>query len=144
MGHHSGLHSKTFILNIKLWDRYSAQNHTHFEYWPVGSTFSSAFGNIGLQYGAMRPIFSSAFNTINTLNIELWDRHYALKSKTFILKIELCDRYSTLHSKPYTLWISCYGIDIQLFIWNKYQFVHWGMRSTLSSAFNTIHISNIE
>ena len=65
------------------------QNKTHFEYRAMGSTFSSAFENIHLEYRAVRSTFSSAFKIIHTLNIELWVRHSALHSKTYILNIEL-------------------------------------------------------
>ena len=47
----------------------------------MGSTFSSAFENIHLEYRAVSSIFSSTFNTKHTLNIEPWVRHLALHTK---------------------------------------------------------------
>ena len=88
---HSALHSKTYILNIEC--EFNIQlcieNKTHFEYRAMGSTFSSAFENIHLEYRAVRSTFSSAFKIKHTFNIELWVRHSALHSKTYILNIEL-------------------------------------------------------
>ena len=127
----------------------------------MGSTFSSAFENIRLEYRAVRSTFSSAFKIKHTLNIELWVRHSALHSKTYILNIELWDRRSALHSKYYTLWISSYGfdfhlcirkhtswissceIDVQLCIQNNTHFEYRAMGSTFSSAFENIRL-NIE
>ena len=89
---HSALHSKTYILNIESCEidvQLCIQNKTHFEYRAMGSTFSSAFENIHLEYRAVRSTFSSAFKIKHTLNIELWVRHSALHSKTYILNIEL-------------------------------------------------------
>ena len=92
---HSALHSKTYILNILSSCEFNIQlciqNKTHFEYRAMGSTFSSAFENIHLhlEYRAVRSTFSSAFKIKHTLNIELWVRHSALHSKTYILNIEL-------------------------------------------------------
>ena len=105
----------------------------------------------------MRSTFSSAFKIIHTLNIELWVRHSALHSKTYILNIELWVQHSALHSKLYTFWISSYGfdnqlctrkhtswissceIDVQLCIQNKTQFEYRAMGSTFCSAFENIH-----
>ena len=56
-----------------------------------------------LEYRAVGWIFSSAFKTIHTLNIEVWVRHSAMHSKTYILNIELWDQDPLLNSKPYTL-----------------------------------------
>ena len=64
------------------------KNKTHFEYRAMGSTFSSAFENIHLEYRAVSSTFSSAFK-IKPMNIELWVRHSALHSETYILNIEL-------------------------------------------------------
>ena len=89
---HSALHSKTYIFNISSCEidvQLCVQYNTHFEYRPMGSTFSSAFENIHLEYRAVSSTFSSAFKIKHTLNIKLWVRHSALHSKTYILNIEL-------------------------------------------------------
>ena len=78
----------------------------------------------------------------HTLNIELWDRHSAIPSKTYLLNIELLHQHSTLHSKPKTLWMSSYGFDFHLCI-HKY-LGHRAIRSTFRSAFKTIHTLIIE
>ena len=96
----SALLSKIFILNIELRDRRSALHSIPYTLW-----MSSCEFNIQL-----------CIQNHNTLNIELWVRHSALHSKTFIFNFELWDRYSALHSTPYTLWISSYRFDIQLCI----------------------------
>ena len=44
------------------------------------STFSSAFENIRLEFQAAGAIFSSAFTSIHTLNIEIKDRRSVLPS----------------------------------------------------------------
>ena len=72
-------HSKTFLMNIDA--QLCIKHDTHF----------------GKR--AVRSIFSSVFNTIHTLNIELMNRHSALHLKTFLLIIGLCGRCSALHSK---------------------------------------------
>ena len=87
----------------------------------MGSTFSSAFENIHLEYQAVSSTFSSAFKIKHTLNIELWVRH------------------SALHSKPYILMSSC-EIDVQLCIQNNTHFEYRAMGSTFSSAFENIHL----
>ena len=68
---------------------FAYKTKTQFEYRAMGSTFSSAFENIHLEYRAVSSTFSSAFKIKHTLNIELWVRHSALHSKTYILNIEL-------------------------------------------------------
>ena len=88
----------------------------------MSSTFSSAFENIHLEYRAVSSIFSSAFKIIHTLNIELWVRHSALHSKTYILNISSCE------------------IDVQLCLENNTQFEYQAMGSTFSSAFENIHL----
>ena len=89
----------------------------------MGWTFSSAFENIHLEYRAMRSTFSSAFKIIQNLNIELWVRHWALYSKTYIL-------------------ISSCEFNIQLCIQNNTHFEYRAMGSTFSSAFENIHFDN--
>ena len=88
---HSALHSKTYILNIECEFNIQLciQNNTHFEYRAMGSTFSSAFENTHLEYQAVSSTFIIAFKIKHNLNIELWVRHSALHSKTYILNIEL-------------------------------------------------------
>ena len=88
----------------------------------MGSTFSSAFENIHLEYRAVRSAFSSAFKIKHILNIELWVRHSALHSKTYILNISSCE------------------IDVQLCIQNNTNFEYRAMGSTYSSAFENIHL----
>ena len=88
----------------------------------MGLTFSSAFENIHIEHQAMVSTFSSAFNTIHTLIIELWDRHSALHSKTYILNI-----------------ISSCEMDVQLCIQNNTQFKYRAMGSTFSSPYENIH-----
>ena len=76
----------------------------------MGSTFSSAFENIHLEYRAVRSTFSSAFKIIHTWNIDLLVWYSALHTKTFVSNIELWDRRSSLHSTSYShIWISSYG-----------------------------------
>ena len=82
----------------------------------MGSTLSSAFENIYLEYRAVSSSFSSAFKTKHTFKNELWDRHSALHSKIFVLNFKLQKRYLALHSPAYTLWISRYKIDAQVCI----------------------------
>ena len=105
------------MFNIQL----CIQNKTHFEYRAIGSTFSSAFENIHLEYQAVSSTFSSAFKIKHTLNVELWIRHSALHSKTYILNID-------------------FEFNIQLCIQNKTYFEYRAMCSTFSSAFENIHL----
>ena len=93
---HAALHSKIFIFNRAM-----------------GSTFSSAFNNIHialpafvnihLEYRALESIYSSAFKTKHTLNIELWVRHAALYSKNFISNIEVFSTISCIFNTALTL-----------------------------------------
>ena len=115
------------------------QHSTHFECQAMGSTFSSTFENIHLEHRAMgffiqlcirKYSYSSSTYEIDvqlciqhTLTIQLWDRHSAIFSKTYLFNIELLHQHSSLHSKPYT-------------------FEYRPMGSTFSSAF--INILDIE
>ena len=71
------------------------------------------------EYRALRSLFSSTFNTIYTLNDELWDRHSASTFSSAFENIHIehqAMRSTFSYSIPYTLWISSYGFDIQLCI----------------------------
>ena len=70
-------------LNIEIEDRRSVLHSTPntLEYPSMGSTFSSKFKKIHLEYRAVNLIFSSAFKTKQYLKCELWDRHSSLHSK---------------------------------------------------------------
>ena len=115
----------------------------HLEYQAMGSTFSSAFENIRIEHRAMRSTFSSAFNP------------YTLWISSYGFEIQLCIR-------KHSIWISNSRINIQFFIQNHKHFKYRAMgstfrpafenihpeyqvmKSTFSSAFNTIHTLTVE
>ena len=140
---HSALHSKQYTLWISSYGfdiqlcirkhtscisscefniQLCIQNNTHFEYRAMGSTFSSAFENIHLEYRVVSSTFSSAFKIINTMNIELWVRHWALHSKTYILNIELISTFSStfkiIHTLNFELWVRHSALHSKTYILN--------------------------
>ena len=118
---------------------------------------------LGIQeYRALRSLFSSTFNTIHTLNVELWDQHSALHSITICLEYRtmgstfssafenthleyravgsiFSSEFKIIHSLNIELWVRHSALHSK-----NIHIEHRAMRSTLSSAFNTIHTLNIE
>ena len=87
----------------------------------MGSTFSSAFENIHLEYRAVRSTFSSAFKIIHNLKIEVW------------FDIQLCIRNNTQ--------FECRATRSKFSsIFENIHPEYRAMRSTFSFAYNNIHI----
>ena len=90
------------VIDIQL----CIQNHTQFWISSCGFDIQLCIRNYSYWTSSYGSTFSSAFNTIHTLNIELWDRLIALHSKTYImifkewfvlnveLNVDLTARYS--------------------------------------------------
>ena len=88
----------------------------------------------------MGSIFSSPFNTIHTLNIEVGDRHTVLHSTLYTHWISRYGIDIPLCIRKYSSWKSSCEFDIQVYIQHQTHFENRNIGSTFSSAFKNINL----